>query len=255
MAAMKLRKSECAKENDHPLPMDSDQNTPSPLTVKDFAPEDQPRERAERYGVGVLPTTDLWAIVLRTGVPGTPITQLCRDLMRTAGGTMRGLEQTPREILMQSKGIGMTKAIQIEAVLELIRRYNLEQLPERPVIKSSQDTFNIMSPHIGNLDHEEIWVLFLNQRNEVIEKRRFTVGSATASIFDAKSILRRALLVKAQALIMTHNHPSGNLQPSPQDDMITRRLYEGAKYLDLRMLDHIIVAHSGFYSYHDQGRL
>lgn len=225
------------------------------LTVKDFAPEDQPRERAEKHGVGVLTTADLWAIILRTGVPGTPITQLCRDLMRNAGGSMRALEQTSRQTLMQNKGIGLTKAIQIEAVLELIRRYNLEKLPERPQIRCSSDSFNIMVPRIGNLDHEEVWALFLSRNNEVIDIQRFTIGSAVASIMDVKSIIRHAILNRAQAIILCHNHPSGNLNPSPQDDLITQRLADAAKLFDVSLLDHLIITQHRHYSYHDNGRI
>ncbi len=226
------------------------------FTVKDFDPEDQPRERAEKYGVGVLSIPDLWAIILRTGLPGTPITQLCRDLMKSAGGSMRALELTPRQTLLRTKGIGMTKAIQIEAVLELIRRYNLEQLPQRTKIKSSTDTFKIMVNYIGNLDHEEVWGIFLNQQNEVIiPPERFTVGSAIASIFDVKSIIRHALLNKAQGIILCHNHPSGNINPSIQDDQITTKLKSAAQLFDLRMLDHVIITQHRHFSYFDNGRL
>ncbi|MDE7381039.1 MAG: DNA repair protein RadC [Muribaculaceae bacterium] len=224
-------------------------------TVKDLAPEDQPRYRAERYGVKVLTTTDLWALILRTGVPGTPITTLCRDIMQTAGGSMRALEQTSRQTLLQTKGLGITKVLQIEAVLELIRRYNIERLPERPIIRSSGDTFRIMVDYIGNIDHEEIWFLLLNRRNEVIKKERSTVGSAVASIFDIKSIVRNAILNRAEGIILCHNHPSGNLIPSVQDDQITKKLAEAVRLFDIRLLDHVIITREAHYSYFDNGRL
>lgn len=225
------------------------------LTVKDLAADEQPRERAEKLGCDALCIADLWAIVLRTGLPGTPITQLTRDLMRRAGGSLHQLQRCDRKWIMQTKGIGLVKAIQIEAVMELIKRWNVEQLGEKPQISSSQDIYNVISPHIANLDHEEIWGIFLNRRHEVESMECFTTGSAVASIFDSKAIMRHALLTKAEAIVLCHNHPSGNLRPSPQDDQITRQLREACKYFDIRLLDHIIATSTSFYSYNDQGKL
>ena len=112
-----------------------------------------------------------------------------------------------------------------------------------------------MRSEIGNLSHEEIWAIYLGRRNDVILKKRISTGSATASIFDVKSILKEALLIDAQGLALVHNHPSGNLVPSGPDDQITRKMKEGAQIMDLRMVDHLIISTSGFYSYYDSGRL
>lgn len=227
--------------------------TPS-LTVKDLDPEDQPRERAERLGVGALTTADLWAIVLRTGLPGTPITTLTRNLMKRAG-SMHQLERLDRKQLMETPGIGLVKAIQIQAVMELIKRFNIEKLGAKPLIRSSKDLADVISPHIANLDHEEIWCIFLNRKNEVESVEQFTTGSAVASLFDVKAIVRQALLRRSESIVLCHNHPSGNLIPSPQDDNITRTLKNACKLFDIRLVDHVIVTAQGYYSYYDSSSL
>lgn len=234
---------------------DYKEETVKGLTVKDFDPDDRPREKAIKYGCHVLSTPDLWAIILRTGLVGKPITELCRDLMRECNGKLCDLERLSREQILKVKGLGTAKALQIEAVMELIRRYSREKVGEKLRIQSSKEIFELMRPEIGNLPHEEVWALYLNQRHEVIYKMKITQGSAVASVFDVKKILKEALLRDAQGLAMCHNHPSGNLNPSVQDDQITRKMSEGAKSMDLRFLDHVIVTAGGYYSYSDVGRL
>ncbi len=225
------------------------------LTVKEMSPDEQPRERALRYGCGSLSLAELWALILRTGIPGTPITQLCRNLMNFCGGSLYQLERMEYERFKEVGGIGTTKALQIEAVMELIRRYNKEQACKRTRIRQSTDIFNVMHPVIGNLSHEEVWALYLSRNNEVISQDRITSGSSVASIFDIKKIMRQALLHKAECVVMCHNHPSGNLNPSAQDDQITQKLKEACRTMDLRMLDHLVITASGFYSYNDNGRM
>lgn len=226
-----------------------------PMTVKEMDPDDQPREKAMKHGCKVLPTADLWALILRTGLPGKPITEMCRDLMRACDGRLFNLERMERRQLMAVKGIGATKALQIEAVMEMIRRYCNEAVGERVKIRSSKDIYDTMRHEIGNLPHEEIWALFLNRANEVIGRERITQGSAVASVFDMRKILKEALLRNAEGLVLCHNRPSGNLMPSPQDDSITRKMKSGCEAMDLRFLDHLIVTADGFYSYCDQSRL
>ena len=232
-----------------------DEQPPRPLTVKDMDVDDQPRERALKYGISTLSTPDLWALILRTGLPGKPITQLCRDLMRDNEQSLFKLERKSLKEIMTTKGIGQTKGLQILAAMEITRRYNREKVGEKYIITSSQAIYDLMRSEIGNLSHEEIWAIYLGRRNDVILKKRISTGSATASIFDVKSILKEALLIDAQGLALVHNHPSGNLVPSGPDDQITRKMKEGAQIMDLRMVDHLIISASGFYSYYDSGRL
>lgn len=233
----------------------SEEETPRPRTVKEFDADDQPRERAEKFGCGVLPTADLFAIVLRTGLPGKPVTELCRDIMRANDGSLQKLERRDRRELLKIKGIGKTKAIQIEAVMEIARRFGSEIPLERPVIKDKNDIDRLMRHKIANLPHEEIWIILLDRGNHVISTRRMTSGSATSTVFDVKAVIKNALLEDAEGLVLCHNHPSGCLRPSPQDDQITRICREACALMQIRMLDHVILSHIDSYSYHDNGRL
>lgn len=236
-----------------PNPFNSGNEAKVP-TIKERDPMDRPMERAISHGCSVLNVADLWALVLRTGQPGKPITELCRELMRSVN-SLHNLERRSRKQLMEFKGIGITKAIQIEAVMELIRRYSTEEEAALPLITSSDAIFRYMAPIIGNLPHEEIWVLYLNRRNQVQSKMMITKGSAVASVFDLKKIIKHALLEDAQGVVMCHNHPSGNHLPSTQDDAITQALKRACQTMDLRFLDHVIVTTGKYYSYHDSGKI
>lgn len=224
-------------------------------TVKDLDPDQQPREKAEKYGCGILSNPELWALILRTGTRGMPITDLCRNIMRDNGGSLHKLERRTRGELRRIKGIGNTKSIQVEAVMELIRRYCTEDIPPEEPITDSRKIYERMRHKIGNLDHEEIWILLLNRRNQVIREHCLTTGTSVASLFDLKKTLKLAITENAESIIMTHNHPSGNTNPSPQDDKITRDLKTGCDYLQIRLLDHIVVTGNGYYSYMDNGKL
>lgn len=226
-----------------------------PLTVKDLNPDEQPRERALAYGTASLSTPELWALILRTGTVGNPITQLCRELMNANDGKMHLLMRRSRSELLKIKGLGTTKVIQIEAVMELIKRYQAEVIGERPRITMSKDIWELMRFENGNLNHEEVWVLFLNRRNEVLRKLRVTSGTMNASLFDAKPIIKEAILSDSDGVVLCHNHPSGNLQPSIPDDNITKTLREACKVFDIRLLDHVIVTSDSYYSYRDKGRI
>lgn len=232
-----------------------DERIYSPPRVKDMCKEDTPRERAIEYGVGVLSTADLWALILRTGTVGNPITSLCRDLMQANNDSLQVLERRTRNELLNIKGLGKLKALQIEAVMELVRRYNLEKPVDNPTIRQSSDIYAIMGPVIGNEDHEEVWALFLNRSHKVVKRTRCTVGGFSSSLFDVRMVIKAALLENSSALILCHNHPSGQLRPSPQDDAITKKCKEAASLMDISLLDHIIVTANGYYSYADEGRL
>lgn len=227
-----------------------------PRTMKDFDPEDQPREKAIRFGCGVLTIPELLAIILRTGTQGTPIIEMTRQLIDDNGGSLHTLMRRTRKEIMLTPGMGPTKALQVQAIMELAKRYYLEETTSNPVIiKSSADIHNLMRFDIGNASQEQIWVITLNRRNAVVARHHLTTGSAVASVFDLKRVLKLALLDEATGLILCHNHPSGNKRPSPQDDQITRSLKQACATMDLRLLDHVIVTSEGFYSYADEGRL
>ena len=223
--------------------------------IKDLCADDQPRERAEKYGCSVLATADLLALILRTGTPGNPITRLCRELLEANNQSLKAIERRTRKELMQHKGIGKTKAIQIEAIMELIKRYNGEGTEQQPIIRSSADAYAHLKDMMGNKPHEEFRVIYCNRANRIISTKLITTGTSTATLFDLKTILKNALLENAEALLLAHNHPSGQLRPSIQDDGMTRAAAEGCKTMGITLLDHIIITASGYYSYRDEGKL
>lgn len=225
------------------------------VTVKEMSPEDQPREKAEKFGCENLTIPELWAIILRIGSQGIPVTDLCRELMERNDRSLHKLERRTNKELMELKGIGSMKCIQIKAVMELIKRYCNEDIPKDEQIVSSQQVFLRMRQIIGNLDHEEIWVLYLNRRNQVMKQMQLTTGTSVASIFDLKKVIKHALLENAEGVILCHNHPSGNLNPSQQDDAITKDLHEACKLMKLQLLDHVIVTANQHFSYRDAGRV
>ena len=215
-----------------------------------------PMEKAEKYGIEALKPSELLAIILRTGQPGFPITKLTADLMSRNENKLKVLERRSRSELMALPGIGKVKAFQIEAVLEIMRRYNREKIGDRPKIRTSKDIFLYMKDLAAKLEIENIWILLLNRSNSIIECRKVSQGGTSATVFDLKTILRQVLITPGiESVIMVHNHPSGNLRPSPQDDNITKTLKEGCRYIGIKMLDHIIVTQDSYYSYSDENRL
>lgn len=225
------------------------------ITIKEFLEDDRPQERAMKYGCSTLSVADLLALIVRSGLHGKPITEITRNLMRANKDSLHHLERLSHNELIKFEGIGEVKALQIEAVLELVRRYNNEDIEELTRITGPEDIYRLMKNKIGNLPHEEIWAIYLNKKNEVMSLRRVTQGTATASVFDSKQILKEALLNNAQAIALCHNHPSGNLKPSIPDDNITRKLHEACRVFDITMIDHLIITVKGYYSYNEHGRL
>lgn len=225
------------------------------LTVKELPVDDQPRERALRFGISSLSNADLFAIILRTGTSGYPITDLCRDLMKMNDNLILNLERKSRDEIMEIKGIGSLKAMQIEAVMEIVRRYSREKIGDRILIRCSNDIYDLMRPEIANLPYEEMWAIFLNRSNRVIGKFRISQGGSTATVFDIKKVLKNAIISHAEAIALSHNHPSGSLQPSGPDDNITRRFGDACRALDLTFIDHLIITPDGFFSYNDSTSL
>lgn len=215
-----------------------------------------PMEKAEKFGFEVLSTSELLAIILRVGQPGLPIVEMTAELMRQNEDKLKILERRSREELMQIPGIGPVKAFQIEAVLEIMRRYNMEKLDERFMVRKAADIYRYMHPKAAKLSTEHIWIILLNRKNAILDCKTVSQGGTSATVFDLKIILRHILLAQGvESIIMVHNHPSGSLRPSPQDDTITRQLAEGTKAIGIKMLDHVIVTQDGYFSYADEGRL
>lgn len=223
-------------------------------TVKQLRADEQPREKALRQGMQALSVPELLAVILGTGIKGCNVVELCRSIMRDADDSLLLLERKELEEIQLTRGLGPVKALKIKAVMELIKRYK-EERREITKIKSSRDIYEAIRLEIANLDHEEIWIVYLDRGLNVIRCVQHSKGVGAASVFDLRKALRKALLLDAHCMALCHNHPSGNLTPSVQDDQITRRCKEGALQMDIRLVDHMIVTPGGYYSYSDQGRL
>ncbi len=224
--------------------------------LKDFADEDKPREKALQQGIGVLTNAELLAILLRVGVRGRSVIDVARDILDKFGNDLGRLASaSPRELTQLVPGIGPTKAITVIAALELGQRCRRAAARERQQMTGSDKIYDYVRHDIEDLDHEEFRVLLLNKRLGVIGLEHISSGGMDATTVDVRMVIKRALDARAVGMALIHNHPSGALTPSPADDALTRKIKAAAELFDIRMVDHIIVAPTGYYSYNDRGRL
>jgi DNA repair protein RadC len=168
-------------------------------------------------------------------------------------GNIHELAKLTVEQLTTFKGIGVAKAIAIITALELGKRRQSENAQKKITITSSKDVFNLMQPVLGDLEHEEFWVLFLNNSNKVVAKRQISKGGLTGTIVDVRLLFKRALEFVSVAIIVCHNHPSGKLQPSVADKQITQKIIEAGTTLDIKLLDHLIITEKAYFSFADEG--
>lgn len=223
--------------------------------INQWAEDDRPREKFLLKGKAALSDSELLAILIGSGTRNESAVQLCQRILVAANNNLNQLGKLSIKQLMEFKGIGEAKAIAIAAALELGRRRRSEGTVEWDKITSSKAVFNIMQPIIGELLHEEFWVLFLNNSNKVIHKAQLSKGGITGTIVDTRIIFKTALEYNAISLILTHNHPSGKLLASDSDKDITRKLQLAGEQMDIMILDHVIITESNYYSFADEGIL
>ena len=224
-------------------------------SIINWAEEDRPREKMLLKGTAALSDAELIAILIGSGTVGCSAVSVAQEVLGGAGHSLHDLGRFSIKDLQKHKGIGEAKAITIAAALELGRRRQLSDLRERPRITSSRDAFQVIAPLLTDLNHEEFWVLLLNQANEVREKRRISSGGMTATVVDVRIFFRMALEAQCAGVIAVHNHPSGNLKPSQADITLTQKLVQAGKVVDVPLLDHLIVSERGYYSFDDEGLL
>jgi DNA repair protein RadC len=225
------------------------------LSVKQWSPEDRPREKLLSKGVFALSDAELLAIILGSGNQEESVVKLSQRLLQSNDNNLNQLAKLSVKQLMEWKGIGEAKAIGIVAALELGKRRQAETITERKKIRATSDIYALFYPLLCDLPHEEFWALFLNAKSGIIDKMKISQGGVAATIVDPKIIYKEALLRLASSVILCHNHPSGNPLPSHQDDAVTMRLCEGLKILDMHLSDHVILGEGSFYSYADEGRI
>ncbi|MBP6335216.1 MAG: DNA repair protein RadC [Bacteroidia bacterium] len=225
------------------------------MSIKTWAEEDRPREKLLLKGKHTLSDAELVAILLSSGNVNETAVELARRILSECGNDLLQLGRKNASELMTFKGIGEAKAITIIAALELGRRRNVATPEKIEKISTSKDVVAIFQPILGDLLHEEFWILFLNRANRIIGKQQISTGGMSGTVADPRMIFKSALDKKALAIILCHNHPSGNTQPSEADMSLTKSLHAAGKILEITVLDHIIITQSGFYSFADEGNI
>lgn len=221
--------------------------------ITNWSEDDRPREKLMLKGKSALSDAELIAILIGSGSRNESAVGLSKRILASVDNNLNALGKLSLSQLMNFKGIGEAKAISIMAAMELGRRRRAEEAVELKKITSSKMIFELMQPIIGELPHEEFWVLYLNNSNKVLSKSQQGKGGITGTLVDTRLVFKTALELGATALILCHNHPSGTLTPSDADKQITRKLKAAGQNMDIQVLDHVIVAENGYYSFNDEG--
>lgn len=225
------------------------------FTIKNWAQDDRPREKLLQKGRTSLSDAELLAILIGTGSRNQSALDLCKKVLAKTGNSLNELGRLSVKQLMEFKGIGEAKAVTIVAALELGRRRRTEEAMEKKKISSSASVFELLQPIIGDLPHEEFWIVYLNNSNKVIDRYQLSKGGITGTLVDVRLALKMALELGATSIILAHNHPSGNLNPSNSDKQLTQKLKTAGESLDIKVLDHVIVTDKSYFSFADEGLL
>lgn len=225
------------------------------ISIKNWALEDRPREKLLDKGARALSDSELIAILLGSGTQENSAVELARQLLKRVENNLNKLGRLTIKDLMKHKGIGEAKAVSIVAALELGKRRKQEEVTDAHSVRSSKDAYHAFESLVSDLPHEEFWILLLNRSNRIIGKSKISQGGVAGTVIDIKLILKTAVENLASSVILCHNHPSGNLRPSNSDIEITRKLKAAAEYLDVKLLDHIILTDHSYYSFLDEGEL
>ena len=224
--------------------------------IADLDEGDKPREKALSQGIRSLSNAELLAIIFGSGLPGKSVISMSQEILASCDNRLSRLSRLSiHEMKKKFKGVGTAKAISLAAAFELGLRTRDEDAALDPQIKNSTDIYNIMRIKLERLEYEEFWVLYLSRSNRIIYEECMSKGGVSGTITDVRLILKRALELLASGIILVHNHPSGNLRPSPDDDRITTKTKDAAKLLDINVLDHLIITPTSYFSYNDNGRI
>jgi len=216
---------------------------------------DRPREKYLLKGKHSLSDAELLAIIIGSGSRTESAVSLCQKMLQLAGNNLKTLGRWTTYDLMKMKGIGQAKALAIAAAMELGRRRRAEEVIELKKISNSRTAFEILQPIIGELPHEEFWIIYLNNSNKIIQTKQLSKGGITGTLVDIRMIFKEAIQVGAIALILAHNHPSGTISPSESDKKLTSKLHKAGEQLDIRVLDHLVITAKDYFSFGDEGLL
>ena len=224
-------------------------------SIKYWAEDDRPREKLLLKGKNALSDAELIAILIGSGSRNESAVALSKRILASIDNNLNKLGKLTVNDLLKFKGIGEAKAVSIITALELGRRRRLEEALELPKITSSKAVFNLMQPLIGELHFEEFWVIYLNNSNKVLLKEQLSKGGLTGTLVDVRLVFKKAVELYATAIILCHNHPSGKLQASNADKLITTKLKLAGETLDIKVLDHIIITENAYFSFADENIL
>lgn len=230
---------------------------PENIRIRDWKNDDKPREKLLSKGPQALSDSELLAILLRTGSPGHNATDLARAVLKMGEDSLLRLGRLTASELKRMKGMGIAKATVIAAAMELCRRWQKEEelIPGKTQLKSGQEAARYLRDKLRYLPHEVFAAIYLNNAGTVLKFDTLSHGGLTGTVADPRIILKKALEENAISIILGHNHPSGNLRPSKADEEFTNKIKKGAGYLDIKLLDHIIVSEKGYFSFADRGLL
>ncbi len=223
------------------------------IKITDWAVEDRPREKLIRKGISTLSDAELLAILISSGTRKKSAVDLGRELLGSVSNNLNSLGKLSVSDLLKFRGIGPARAVTISAALELGRRRNIAELPDAGQIKCSRDAADIFFPILADLPHEEFWILFLNRSNRIIDRMKISQGGVSGTVTDVRIVMKKAVEWLASGIIVCHNHPSGNMNPSDADSKITAKIKDAGSIMDIQLLDHIIISGKDYYSFADNG--
>ncbi len=223
------------------------------LKITDWAAEDRPREKLILKGTSSLSDAELLGILISSGTKDKSAVDLGRELLSMANNNLNNLGKLTIADLRKLHGIGPARAVTIAAALELGRRRKLSEAEESNRIKCSKDVADIFQPLLSDLVHEEFWILYLNRSNKVITRMKLSQGGVSGTVTDVRIVMKKAVECLASGIILCHNHPSGNLNPSEADTKITQKMKEAGAFMDIHLLDHLIISEKDYYSFADNG--
>ncbi len=224
-------------------------------SIKQWAEEDRPREKMLSKGKEALSNAELIAILIGSGNNEESAVDLSRRILRDNNNNLIELSRLTINDLMKYKGIGEAKAVSIVAALELGKRRRYSETLEKPTIKNSKIAFECFYPQVSDLNHEQFWIMLLNNANKIIRLEKIGVGGMTGTTADPKKIFKCALENNAASVMLCHNHPSGNITPSNADKILTNNIIKAGQFLEIKILDHIIIGNDNYFSFADEGLL
>jgi DNA repair protein RadC len=224
-------------------------------SIKTWSPDDRPREKMLNKGATALSDAELLAILIGTGTREESALDIARKILNSIQHDLQSLGKMGLKDLIRFHGMGQAKAVTMLAAIELGKRRRAVEFKQVSKVRSSREVYERFLEYMSNLKHEEFWLMCLSRSQQVLSMNKIGEGGLTATVADPKKVFRIALENNAACIIVAHNHPSGNLQPSQEDNKLTNRLRENGNLMDCPLLDHLVVTDNGYYSYADEGAL